>query len=196
MKKLSIMLLVLFTAVSSMNAVKWDAQTKKAFKKAESFSLFVDFSKAKICGLDSAEFVSYYCDKELVNPDFLGILYKRFKYELSDEAREVFKKSFLVGGSSSDFVFSYVIFNITEKAGIKGELRIYPKDRKDLTKVYDFRLKDGKWNTFDKLFLESAEELGERLVDVRNQYRFGTHTFYIERKEKRQEWDDIYRDNQ
>lgn len=190
MKKIFIMMLVLFMAVSSMNAVKWDAQTKKAFRKAESYSLFVDFSKAKIGGLDSTEFVSYYCDKKQVKPNFLDILYKKFRYELSEEASEVFKKNVFVGGCSSEFVFSYVIFDITEKAGIKGELRIYPKDRKDLTKVYDFRLKDGKWNTFENLFLETAEELGEQLIEIKNQHRFGSPKFYIERNGWK--WDDLY----
>lgn len=173
---------MLLLAVSSTHAAKWDSETKKAFKKADSYALFVDFSKAKISGLDSAEFVSYYCDKERKNPNFLDLTYKRFRYELARKATKVFKRNFLVEDSTSPFVFTFNIYELTEKAGMRGVLTVCPRGREDISKVYDFFLDDGRLNTFDELLLEAAEELGKKLVETRYASRFSSPTVYKEKK--------------
>lgn len=185
MKKLSTMLLTLLLAVSSTHAAKWDSETRKAFRKAECYALFVDFSKAKISGLDSAEFVSYYCDKERKSPDFLGITYKRFRYELARKATKTFKRNFLVEDSTCSFGFTFNIYELTEDAGMRGVLTICPRGREDMAKVYDFFLDDGRLNTFDELLVEAAEKLGKKLVEIKYADIIGMPSFYKERKEKK-----------
>lgn len=179
------MLLTLLLAVGSTHAAKWDSETKKAFKKADSYALFVDFSKAKISGLDSAEFVSYYCDKERKNSNFLGLTYKRFRYELARKATKTLKCNFLVEDSTSPFVFTFYIYELTEKAGMRGVLTICPRGREDMAKVYDFFMDEGRLNTFDELLMEAAEELGKKLVETRYFSPYGSSRFYKERKEKK-----------
>lgn len=179
------MLLTLLLAVSSAHAAKWDSETRKAFRKADCYALFVDFSKAKISGLDSTEFVSYYCDKERKSSDFLGITYKRFRYELARKATKVFKRNFLVEDSTCPFVFTFYIYELTEEAGMSGVMTVCPRGREDMAKVYDFFLDDGRLNTFDELLMEAAEKLGKKLGEIRYVDVYGSPIFYKERKEKK-----------
>lgn len=166
------------SANAQSSAQKWDKETKKAFKKAASYSLMIDFSDMKISGLDSAEFVSYYCDKKQAKPEFLGLVLKKFKHELASAASKVMKKSFLIDDSTSDFVFSYRIYEITDNAGLTGDLSIYPRGKTEEANIYDFKIKDGKWNDFDVLLLENAEKLGKRLIDI----SYSSQSTYMQRK--------------
>lgn len=182
MKKLMIVLLLLVGALGNIHAQKWDKETKKAFKKSDHYSIIVDYTDLKIAGLDSAEFVSYYCEKEKKKPEFLGLTLKRFKDELARAASKVLDKRFRVEDSTADFVFSYKIYDITEKAGFTGEMSIYPRGQQDNAMVYDFQMKDGRWNSFDVLLLENAEKLGKNIFDI----TYTTTGFYKLRKAKKQ----------
>lgn len=84
------------------------------------------------------------------------------------------KKSFVLGEKCKDvdFCFLYKIRKITECAGVEGELYVVYKGDMQKARVYDFALEDGRWNSFDNLFLEAAEELGKRIhqLDCWNEY--------------------------
>jgi len=167
MKRLAIVLVMVLGMSSSVQAVKWDTQTNKAFRNADSYALFVDFSDAKIDGLDSADFVSYYCGKEKKKANFLDFTYKKFRYELASHIQNRLYKTIKVNDNSPEFVLEYKILYLTEKAGITGELYVYPKDQPDKAQVYDFKLKEGRWNSFDVLLLEAAEKMGKYITDIR-----------------------------
>lgn len=165
MRKLTIIFMLLLGICNFAYAIKWDSKTNKAFRKASTYALYVDFSQAKIAGLDSAEFVTYYCEKEGKKPEFLGIVFKKFKQVLGENAGKALSKTFAVEDSSSaDFIFDFKFSNITEKAGVNGVLMIYPKKHKDMAKMFSFKVKDGRWNDFDVLLLETAEKLGRRFA--------------------------------
>lgn len=158
------MFMLLVSLLDSVNAQKWNKETKKAFKNAANYSLVVNFPDLKVGGLDSAEFVTYYCDKKKKKPEFFGIVLKRFKYEVANSASKHWGKKFLTDDTSSDFVFNLSISDITEDAGFTGVLSIYPRGQENNAQIFDFKMKDGRMNTFDVLLLENAEKLGKRMA--------------------------------
>lgn len=146
--------------------------------------MLIDFSQAKFSGLDSAEFVTYYSNKEKKDPAFINLVLKKFKLALAESTEKTLRKKIMLDDtSSSNFVFSFKIKEVTEDAGIKGELYVYPKDRLNDALIFDFKQKDGRWNDFDILLVENATKIGKRMeeIDRLEDPMFGRAMFFLKK---------------
>jgi hypothetical protein len=161
-----LLIVILFT--STMTYAKWDKDAIKAFKGSEAVNLQIDFSEATIMGLDSADCVTYCCNKFGEGPQFLELLFKRFRNVVVTNTSSKHKK--IAIGADSDYIFKIKIKNITDNAGLSGEASLYNKENPDNPIRYVINMEDGRWNTFENLFLEAGEEMGKNIKSLLTDY--------------------------
>ena len=157
------LIVVSLLCMGSANASSWDNETKRLYRQAKVISLQIDFSNATIMGLDSADCSKYLSgQKEKLD---LDILLKRFRSVLSRTASEVGTKELSLK-EESNFVFLIKVKNVSDKAGILAEARLFPKEQPERAIVYAIDLKGGRWNSFDNLFMEAAEKIGKAIAQI------------------------------
>lgn len=163
--RLFVFVFAMLCIASVANAGSWDRETKKAFKKATTLGLKIDMSKAIIMGLDSAEFVEWYANKEDKTVKSVSLTLKRFKNYLATSITPKGKTIvYPAQDNSQEFNVVVEIKSITEDAGLTGVLSIYQKDNYSNAVVYDFKIKDGRMNVFEVLLQENAEKLGKNIT--------------------------------
>lgn len=153
-------------------AQQFDKETKRSFKNENVMNLVIDFSQSKFSGLDSLDFVTYYCANENRPKEYFGVVLKKAVNILKANLEKTTKKHFLLDGKSisTSFTYRFQFFNITEKGGMNGVLSVYPNFDKNNVVKYDFKIKDGRWNTFENLLYEAVEKLGKADVGISGVY--------------------------
>lgn len=167
MRKLHILLLLLVATVSA-KAGDWTKEQRKAFAEAEACNLVIDMSKTFIMGLDSAEFVTYYADKEQKTTQAASLVIKRFKNLIAANLAKSMEKEFCYPKKCDENEYEVLLKmnSITDKAGLTGKIYVYKIGEKDDACIASFMLKEGRWNSFDKLLDEAAENIAPYIGEV------------------------------
>ena len=168
------LLLVVALLISTATYGKWDKETVKAFHKCEVVNLQVDFSSTTIMGLDLKDGAEYIGSKIGGSSQILDLLFKRFQNIVAERASS--KKKIFEVDTEADFTFKVVIKNITEKAGMRGEAILYDNKNTNNIMKYNFKIDDGRWNSFENLFLEASQEMGKDIKTLLSQLNFGYST--------------------
>lgn len=177
--KFLVLLVSMLATWGYANATNWDEATLElgdSIKKARTLNLQIDLSKSIIMGLDSADFINYYAVEKGGKEDAALLLLKRFKNTLAGTIRQKSKKTILYPyrKKSAEFTVLVKVTDITDHAGLNGEIYIIKggdasKQGVVSTIKRDFKISNGRWNTFENLLYEAAEELGKKLCKIISQ---------------------------
>lgn len=163
MKKIFLVFAALMLVFVSIHAQeKTLRQINRDFIKQRTFAFDVDLSKATYSGLSLDKFKEFMTYKGLGTPEYIDIALEKYK-----NAFYVTKKrlSFVRDTENKyPYKINIKVTNITEKAGIVAEAVISYKDSIDFATI-NLNVDDGRWNTFDVLLAENAEEQLKLLVN-------------------------------
>lgn len=176
-RKFLLILLLTLTTICSYST-DWDKATRKQFVKGKDYNIEFDMRHTSYCGLDSIEFVEYYSAKNNMTPENFAIILRLYKSQFVSKFNKCSKKKKINYPTQNPATNSNIyikIIEITEKAGIKAEVTLYTDDISQ-GKQFSLNVNDGRWNTFDELLKENAEELAVKLY---NRIRSSTQ-YYLE----------------
>lgn len=183
MKVAKIIVLILCLAFAlQTNADDWDKEAKNAFRKAKVVEVNVDMTKTTFAGLDSLSFVEYMAEKENHSVAYVSKYFHFFRLKMMGKMNSMSKKDgfskeyTLKPNAAAEYRLDVTLEEVTENAGMTGSVCVYPKGNKTKASSYEFTYKDGRWNSFEKLFYEAAETLGKDIVRELQ----GTSTIYSE----------------
>ncbi len=172
----SLVLLIFLVLAMQTNAQEENLETKTAFRKAKAVEVKVDLKKTSFAGLDSLSFVEYMAGKENKPVAYVSKFFHFFRQRMIDKMNAVYKngsaakKYTLKQNPAAEFRLDIAIDEITENAGLRGSAKLYPKSNNGNALVYDFKFKDGRWNSFEELLYEAAEALGKDIVKALKAY--------------------------
>lgn len=172
MKEIKNIVLTIFCLTIALHANADDKGKEiiKAFNEAKNAQVEVniDLTNTKFNHLDSISFVEYMAGKENQSIAYVSKFFYLFRQKMVENLNSLKgqKKAqyTLEPNSNADFYLDIKMQEITENAGLQGELCIYTKGHKEKSPVYSFILKEGRWNSFEKLLYEAAENFAEQFV--------------------------------
>lgn len=140
----------------------WSRSLDNAFGDAKTIYVEFDLSKLIYADLpyqDLANFQNKKDEADMTIRKFETALIRQVNKEADGfELEEVSEET-----GDDAFIARIYILDMTEKGGIKLRMHIFHKSNPETIKVFELKVKEGKWNSMEKLVLEKVDKLGEEL---------------------------------
>ena len=154
MWKILTLFVILFCSVST-NAQNWTKEIAKNFLKEKQVAINVDLSDATILDVSLKDYPEYFSGKYSSNEKYANLILDKFRNRFRTSFYKYLKKN-EISESEAKFTLVFKFTSITERGGFSGVYHVVTQG--NCSEEISFDQKDGRWNDFETLLMENAEE--------------------------------------
>lgn len=153
---ISFLALIAFTANAKTDTTTVSLETYKQltgeFKSCKAFSVDFDLSNIKYGNLTFNDFLVFCKGSYNYEPEFINILFKKWEETFYSQPQFVRPSE-----AATPFRIHIKVTNINERAGMEASAMVTYKDSINYSHI-NLSVENGRWNSFDKLLMEKAED--------------------------------------
>ena len=153
---ISFLALIAFTANAKTDTTTVSLETYKQltgeFKSCKAFSVDFDLSNIKYGNLTFNDFLVFCKGSYNYEPEFINILFKKWEETFYSQPQFVRPSE-----AATPFRIHIKVTNINERAGMEASAMVTYKDSINYSLI-NLSVENGRWNSFDKLLMEKAED--------------------------------------
>ena len=153
---ISFLALIAFTANAKTDTTTVSLETYKQltgeFKSCKAFSVDFDLSNMRYGNLTFNDFLVFCKGSFNYEPEFINILFKKWEETFYSQPQFVRPSE-----AATPFRIHIKVTNINERAGMEASAMVTYKDSINYSHI-NLSVENGRWNSFDKLLMEKAED--------------------------------------